>query len=141
MGNINLDIVNATSDEEFENHIEKIIIFKSKKRIRFSLKVFVLKDGEYWVSYIPSLSISGYGKNKDDAHSMAKESLDDYFTNLFDLSMERIDKELSSQNWSKRRINNKEYSNTAHVDEQGVLRNLDLPEDTVIERMLIEQVA
>jgi len=141
VGNINLDIVNATSDEEFENHIEKIIIFKSKKRIRFSLKVFVLKDGEYWVSYIPSLSISGYGKNKDDAHSMAKESLDDYFTNLFDLSMERIDKELSSQNWSKRRINNKEYSNTAHVDEQGVLRNLDLPEDTVIERMLIEQVA
>ena len=37
--------------------------FKNGK-MHFSLNVFNAKQGEYYISYCPSLNISGYGKTK-----------------------------------------------------------------------------
>jgi hypothetical protein len=38
---------------------------------------FVDKDTNLYVAYAPSLEVSGYGKNLEEAHSMAKASIDE----------------------------------------------------------------
>jgi predicted RNase H-like HicB family nuclease len=38
-----------------------------KAKIIDNIKCMIFKEGKYWISFIPSLNVSGYGKTKSDA--------------------------------------------------------------------------
>jgi len=120
-----------------ENPSQSIFINKSKGHIHGVLKVFQIQDGEFIVVYCPSLNITGYGKTVDEAESMFKDSINDYFESLMVLKKEAIDSELSLLGWDHGYFA-KRYENKAFIDKQGVLKNFELPKDTPIKEKLIE---
>ena len=42
-------------------------IKKSAKDLEVEIEVLLVKEGDYWVSYAPSLKLSSYGDSKDEA--------------------------------------------------------------------------
>ena len=90
-------------------------------------------DHGHVVVYAPSLKISAYGVTKDEAVKMLfEEVLVDYFQNLFQLKESELTKELAKYNWERSRILKKRYSNSSHVDAEGILKNFNLPKETPI---------
>lgn len=112
-----------------ENPSQSLTINKSKGSITGILERFIVKDGNFHVSILPALNISGYGKSSKEANEMLQEVLNDYFESLIKLKQELLEAELVKYGW-KHGIFKKLFENTAFIDEYGVLKNFDLPEDT-----------
>jgi len=87
---------------------------------------FTGKSGEYWVSIIPALSTSGYGKTEEEAQNDLKYNLDLFCKDLFSLKPEQRILELKKMGWDNDKIFRKRFS-SAFVDENGVLKNFDFP--------------
>lgn len=96
---------------------------------------FIGKSGEYWISIIPSLNVTGYGNSESDAHNDLAYNLKVFCQDIFELSQPQRDIEFNKLGWNKSKYFKKKYS-SAFVDEKGVLRNFDSPKDvkkTVLE--------
>lgn len=88
---------------------------------------FAGKQGEFWVSYIPSLNISGYGETEEEAIKDMKYNLDVFCEDLFDASQEQREIYLKELGWNRHRHFNRQFSKS-FVDENGGLRDFDNPE-------------
>lgn len=106
---------------------------------KVGLWVFVFPDDKYFVSYIPSLKLSAYGNTEEEALSMLFDDiLDDFFKELFKLPEVKIREELDKCGWKKPTIFfRKKFSKEAYVDEEGVLRNFNLPAQTKVKRQFM----
>lgn len=91
------------------------------------LSAFSGKQGEFWVSIIPSLNVSGYGESEEDANESLKENLQVFCEDLFSISDTQRRSELKKLGWEPNKFFKKRYSK-AYVDENGVLQNFDNPE-------------
>ena len=130
MGKLEVTVIKDNVDKP-----DSLRINKNKKEILANLSAFIIEDGESIISVIPSLSISGYGLTVEDAHEMAFEGVHDYLESLSKLSSKELEAELLKYDWHKKSpLKNKEYSNSAYIDKEGVLQNLDLPKDTPIRK-------
>ena len=109
-----------------------IYINRSKGEFKAQFNVFYLKDGDYIVAYAPNFEMSGYGLTDEDASRMLKESLSGYSQMLLTLKEDELLAELAKTGWRQKSFAKKRYENAAHIDKDGVLRNLDLPADTPI---------
>ncbi len=116
---------------------QELRINKNKGTINADLRVFYIEDGKFMVAYIPGLELSGYGETKDQARSMLEEVIIDYFDTLINLKRDEITRELSQYGWEKG-IYQKRFVNKVHVDKQGILNNLELPENTPITESMLE---
>lgn len=116
---------------------QTLSIKKNKKVIKASLTVFYIKDGEFMVALMPGLNLSGYGKDKAQAEIMLRDVLDDYFESLIKLKQNDLNAELAKYGW-KHTPYSKQFQNTAHVDKKGILRNLNMPNDTPIEKSTLQ---
>lgn len=92
-----------------------------------NLKCYTGEQGEFWVSIIPSLNVSGYAKTE-------KESLDDLKMNvlvfcedLFNINESQRKAELRNLGWTISKLFKKQFSKS-YIDENGVLQNFDFPE-------------
>ncbi len=133
MGILNISI--APSNIETT---QALFINKSKKRIKGTLRVFYIQDGAFKVVYMPSLNLSGYGKNDKEASKMLKKILDDYFESLVSLNRDHLISELSKYGWTTKELFAKRFVNDTYVDKDGVLKNFELPHDTPIEESMIK---
>lgn len=97
-----------------------------KRLISCKITVCVFKEGKHYIHYVPSLNISAYGDTEFGSYRMLKESLDDYMRTLTDISEQELNQELSELGWVSK--SNKQFSNTAYVDEEGKLNGVQLPE-------------
>jgi len=122
-----------------DSHLKEqtLIIHKAKGRINGTMKVFMIQDGEYWVTFMPALDLTGYGKTTDEADSMLKEALDDYFMKVINLKSDQIQKELSKYGWVKGFFS-KRFKNSVYVDKEGILKNFELPKDTPIKESMVQ---
>ena len=110
-----------------------------KKFVKGTIKVFFLSDGEFRIAYTPALNFTGYGKDDDEAGDMLKEIIKDYLETLVNMSPYKAQKELEKYGWEKVSIfSKKKFENRSFVNKNGVLRNLDLPEDTPITESKLE---
>ena len=86
--------------------------------------LFLDKDTQSHVVYVPSLDISGYGNTIDEAHDMVKFCIKEYMIELSKLPLRKIHLELFKLGWSKKKFHTKILSPNfvpAHkLDEQGI---------------------
>jgi predicted RNase H-like HicB family nuclease len=52
---------------KFNFNMSKNAILKSKNAINIQVQVAVFQEGEFWVAYCPSLELSSYGEDLEDA--------------------------------------------------------------------------
>lgn len=95
---------------------------------------FVDKETNMIVVFIPSLDISGYGDNIEEATYMVKESLDDYGKALLKLSLKEINQELIRLGWMKEKFRTKIFHPNFNPEEKLVedgIKNYQTKEITI----------
>jgi len=118
------------------NQPELIRISKSKKDLRLHVRVFTFNDGKHEIGLIPSLSLSSYGNDRESMVLMLQETLDDYLDKLLELKIELIEADLSAHGWKKQQFHSKNFDGP-YIDKAGILREFELPENTVMEEQMI----
>ncbi|MCZ8145886.1 hypothetical protein [Flavobacterium sp.] len=91
-----------------------------------SVEVTVIsgKDGEHFVSIIPSLMISGYGSTEQEAMDSLDENMETFCEDFMKLSNEQRKAELIKLGFSKVPYHTKNFSKL-YVDENGLLQGLE----------------
>jgi len=96
-----------------------------------TLRNMVFMNEGFYINYIPSLNISGYGDTPIEAEDMAIESLQDFFESLAKSDIQAGLKELEKLGWKKNFFFKKRLSPT-YVNKAGILKEFNLPEETEI---------
>jgi predicted RNase H-like HicB family nuclease len=99
----------------------------SDKGLKGVFSAFTGKSGGFWVSIVPSLNISGYGKTEKEAVSDLKYNIDVFCEDLFELTTQKRNIELKKLGWKKHTYFKKRFS-ASFIDENGILQNFDSPE-------------
>ncbi len=130
-------IENPEAKNETLHISSKIIGRARRKRFKGFLMVmrFIDKDTKQIVLYAPSFEVSGYGETEDKAFEMLKNSLDNTFSYLSNLSLDDLRTELNKLGWRKNRLRNKDFSRLT-VDEDGNLNGLNA-ENNKVERLAL----
>ena len=78
-------------------------INREKRRITSLVKAikFQDKDTKQYVIYVPSHELTGYGATEKKALEMLKSSIDDFCAFLMDMSVKKMDDELSNLDGKK----------------------------------------
>lgn len=103
-------------------HREEYIRISSNS-IELSVLGFTGIDGEFYVSYSPSLEISGYGSTVQESEESLKVSLTAFINDLKSLTKKNQEIALLSLGWSKVKLKNKNYSHS-YIDKDGVIQGL-----------------
>lgn len=111
---------------------QKIKIDKSKGAVKATFQSFNIKDGEHFVTYIPSLNMTGYGATEAEGVEMLKEIMKDYFDALIKLPLSEIDTELNKFGWDQNHFFKKQFRNRTYVDKDGILKGFEMPKNTPI---------
>ena len=121
------------------NKKEMIKLSLSPKRAKAVLRIVKFKDHDFDIVYVPSLNLSGYGKDTQEAMDMLTNVvLDDFFENITKLSESKVFNEFRKLGWSQNKILRKQFNiSSAYVDKEGILKNFHLPEETVINEEFI----
>ena len=122
MPHISFDVRDRADNSELA---EKLTV--NLNGIKGMFKSFTGQSGEYWVSIIPSLNVSGYGNTEQEAIDDLKENTDQFWQDLFSLTVDLRHAELRKLGWTVDKIFKKKFSKT-YVDDSGVLQNFDYPE-------------
>lgn len=117
---------------------ENLSVSRSKRLVRAHLRIWTVKDGDFVVSLIPSLSLSGYGKDKGSSMVMLNNAIHDYCANLVNLKQDKIEAELARYGWSRLNKFLKKRYVGPFIDKEGVLREFSLPENTEVDEEILE---
>lgn len=110
-----------------------------QKRGKGIFRMIEFEDHGHTVVYIPSLNLSAYGNNLEEAHEMmANAVLEDFFEALLEQPEHIVFEVLGKLGWQKSPIFSKELSNNVHIDRNGLLKNFNLPQETKITEKLVE---
>lgn len=82
------------------------------------------KDGEHFVSIVPSLMISGYGPTEQEAMDSLDENMETFCDDFMKLSLEQRKSELIKLGFSQVPYHTKNFSKL-YVDENGLLQGLE----------------
>lgn len=117
--------------------VESLHINKNKGNVRGALTAlkFTDKDTKQIVFYIPSIEISGYGEDDEQALEMLKFSMHEFYKHLIAKSGNEIQAELFKLGWKKDAFRSKNFSKS-YVDENGCLQNLNAV-DNKVERLAL----
>ncbi len=113
--------------------VEKLIL--GRTTLKANLKCYTGQQGEFWVSIIPSLTISGYGKTEREAVSDLYYNITIFCNDFFSVTDEQRRGELNSLGWVLNKFFKKKYSKS-FIDENGILQNFDFPEK--VKRTVLE---
>jgi len=92
----------------------------------------------YTIIYIPSLRLSAYGKNLEEAHEMmGGVVLQDFAETLVQYSVDRVIKEMKDLGFKQSPFFKSVLSNYFHMDKEGILREFDLSEDIIMQERLV----
>ena len=82
------------------------------------------KDGEHFVSIVPSLMISGYGSTEQESMDSLDENMETFCEDFMKLSNEQRQSELIKLGFSQVPYHTKNFSKL-YVDENGLLQGLE----------------
>ena len=113
----------------------------NKKQITGTLTVHTFDDHGHVVSYCPTLNLSAYGENKNEAmHRLIHDVIDDFFSDLTK-NQEAGLAELAKLGWKQEVFFKKRFVSESFVDREGILRNFNLPETTLVETSTVSTTA
>lgn len=103
------------------------------KRAKAYLFLYEFEDNGFFIVYNKSLELSAYGKTPEEAKKMFIDVVyPDFCENLAKLPETEIYKELKRLGWTHSAFLEKELSNVACVDKEGILRDFNLVEGVTI---------
>jgi|LFEF01.1.fsa_nt_gb hypothetical protein len=82
------------------------------------------KEGEHFVSIIPSLMISGYGSTEEEAMESLDENMETFCEDFMKLNQDQRKSELIKLGFTQVRYHSKNFSKL-YVDENGLLQGLE----------------
>ncbi|TLV03356.1 hypothetical protein [Dyadobacter luticola] len=91
------------------------------------LAMFTGTQGDFIVSIVPSLNVSGYGRTETEALESLSENLDTFFSDFFALEKAERHQELHNLGWSGD-FHFEHPLSPSYIDNGGVLKNFDFPE-------------
>lgn len=94
------------------------------------------KDGDFFVTISPTLLVSGYGENENEAIKSFEHNLELFCKDLLGLSKEDRDLYLFKLGFAKEKFKTKNFSKL-YVDENGVLQGL---EPSTVKTSVLEAV-
>ncbi|TAE33468.1 MAG: hypothetical protein EAZ91_02320 [Cytophagales bacterium] len=128
-------IISPPSNSQRESFLEIDFV---RRQVRLAVTGFTFLDHEHTIIYLPSLNLSAYGNSQEEAKTMLSEVvLDDFCENLIALSPVEAREFLGDLGWAMDAGNGLNFSNSAFVDKDGILRNFDLPQDTPISEQVV----
>ncbi len=111
---------------------------RRRGRVKGTLRILKIRDNDFHILYIPELNISGYGDTENEALEMVNLVLQDFADGLFAMPSKEMDKELLKYGFSPVRLARKNFKfNGSYIDNQGVLKEFELPENTPIENKIV----
>jgi len=108
-----------------------------KKVISGQMRAMSFMEGDKYIQYIPSFNLSAYGSTPLEARSMMMEVIGTFFQDIWDLNEDEIISLIENAGYKRHKLFKRRYSNVAHIDKDGVLRNFDLPTETEVKEELI----
>lgn len=96
-----------------------------------------LEDGST-IFYIPSLRISAYGDNFDEAKQMAEEVVDDFFKSLLNLGESEGTKKLIELGWKRSPLFKKRMEALSTTTFEDIKREFNIPDEVKIEEVALE---
>lgn len=82
------------------------------------------KEGEHFVSIVPSLMISGYGATEQEAMDSLDENMETFCEDFMKLNQDQRKSELIKLGFTQVRYHSKNFSKL-YVDENGLLQGLE----------------
>ncbi|MEZ0543126.1 hypothetical protein [Fibrella arboris] len=132
MGIVSAEVVQLPEPRQSDT----LTIDFSNRSITGVLNSYRFEDNGFIVTYIPSLGLSAYGQTVEEANEMMiHDVINDFFKTIIGMPPVAVFEELNNLGWISTKIT--EFKNQAFIDEEGILRNFDLPQDTPIERQLV----
>lgn len=101
---------------------EQIRVVGSKMKLNVVL--YTGKEGDFFIAVAPSIKVSAYGINEDDAFKSFMENIEVFCEDMLALSHEERDSEFRKLGFKKETYRNKNFSKV-YVDENGVLQGLE----------------
>lgn len=92
-----------------------------------TLRIFTGKQGEFWVSIVPSVNVTAYGDSEADALQAMKDNLEVFFLDLFELSEADRSKVMLNAGWHHQIASGGGFLYDS-FQEQQILSNFDHPE-------------
>lgn len=92
--------------------------------LTLEVTVVSAKDGEHFVSIIPSLMISGYGETEEEAFISLDENVETFCEDFLKLDLNDRQAELRKLGFSQVKYHRKNFSKL-YVDENGLLQDLE----------------
>lgn len=127
----------VVSDSPLRGEYEKLRVSPSKKNIKLTLRLFLVKEEDFFVTIIPSLGISGYGKSEEDSTKMMIEGLDEFFEFLVNSDKTDIKGELSKSGWFADKYQSKLYKIRA-MTKTKFLSEFDLLERNILKEQNLQ---
>lgn len=103
------------------------ILTLAEDEIEGILIVYTGQQGDYTLSIIPSLNVSGYGINEEDSVNALKENLETLFEDLFGVSEIEREEELSRMGWNPQPSLSQRIT-WLHFEAKAISQNFDFPE-------------
>lgn len=100
--------------------------------------MFMFKDGEHAMMYIPSLELSSYGDDFEEAGDMMMNHVIPAFCeSIFEEPKSIVTSSLKKMGWAKNPFFRKELSRKSFMGKEGILKEFDLAPDTEINEQLV----
>ncbi|XLS28989.1 hypothetical protein ACJD0Z_17550 [Flavobacteriaceae bacterium M23B6Z8] len=116
---------------------ENISIDLRKKLFKAEVMGIHFKEGEHDILYIPSLQISAYGSNIEEADQMAKESMINFFKDISNLNESEVYKVLKDLGWNRVKYFKKKLTHLSETTFEDIKKEFNLPDDTRVEKIPI----
>jgi len=120
------------------NKPDSIKIDFERQKANGLLRVYDFIDNDHHVAFIPSLNLSAYAATREEAVKRLFETVvSDFFLCLTELPEYKASEELKKLGWSRGKILRKKFEQNTFVDRDGILKNFNLAEETVIHDELV----
>ena len=104
-------------------HREDFLRIKENK-LDAKLNILSGKQGDHFLTYSPSLKISGFGETAQEALEFIKLELEGFCHDIFSMSSKERENYILSLGFKKEKFHSKNFSK-AYVDENGRLQDFD----------------
>lgn len=112
----------------------------SKKSLSIeAFGIYFVDTHGYHIIYLPSLQMSSYGSNFEEADQLMRIQLDEYSNNLFKLSNAAIDAELKNLGWIQDKFFKKRFSiELSETTYDDIRKEYEIPDSVEFKNVPVE---